>query len=512
MNAALTQFLASVKHRYHEALSDYEFSYGQLLLLLASALIAKTVYDIVCNYFISPLSVIPGPRLCAISKLPLIVRRPEGRMFAWFASLVKQYGPVVRIAPNMVLFADRDAVRQILVSDDLPKSPTISGIRVDPAFQTLFTADDKIFHKVRRRLLSPAFTSKYISSLEPLMRSCIQVLVQKIRDTVITNGSEKPARINIYQWIQATAIDVIGETAFGGSFNIVEKGDHPLPKKIFEELRMRVIRGAFPLLRSFLPQDAYTEKFITNLIRERIAQNEKGVRRNDILQIVIDARDEDTGKGLTEFEMYDQVMEFVIAGSDTSSFTASMALAYLVHNPKSLQSLVAELDEAFPGVRDKADPSNLFIPNHDSLKNLKHLNAALNETMRKFPVALSGLIRLTKSDTMIGGYFIPKNTSVDAFFGHVQNSKEYWGPDAEEWVLERWLDPDKVPRNCFYGFGAGSRICIGQHFAWTEMRLILASLLLNFDFTLIPNQNMDLVHFITPSLKTKTVDVDVRLR
>jgi len=92
------------------------------------------------------------------------------------------------------------------------------------------------------------------------MHSCVQALLQKIHDTIISNGSEKPARINIYQWIQATAIDVIGETAFGGSFNVLEKGDHPLPKKIFEELRMRIIRASFPLLRPFLPQDAYTEK------------------------------------------------------------------------------------------------------------------------------------------------------------------------------------------------------------------------------------------------------------
>jgi len=60
--------------------------------------------------------------------------------------------------------------------------------------------------------------------------------------------------------------------------------------------------------------------------------------------MLVDVRDEDTGKGLTEFEPYDQVMEFVIAGSDTSSFTTSMTLAYLLYNPQSLRPLIAELD------------------------------------------------------------------------------------------------------------------------------------------------------------------------
>jgi len=117
MNTALLQYLVPVKDFYCKVLSDYEFSYGQLVLFLASILIAKIVYEIVYNYYISPLSVIPGPRLCAISKLPVIRQRLGGRMFAWVSSLHKQYGPVVRITPNLISFADRDSVRHILVNN-----------------------------------------------------------------------------------------------------------------------------------------------------------------------------------------------------------------------------------------------------------------------------------------------------------------------------------------------------------------------------------------------------------
>ena len=204
-------------------------------------------------------------------------------------------------------------------------------------------------------------------------------------------------------------------------------------------------------------------------------------------------------------------MEFVIAEGDTSSFTVNMALILLLQNPQALSSLVTELEKTFPNVRDR-DQSKLFVPDHDSLKHLKYLNAVLNETIRRFPTTLGGILRQTKTDTIISGYFIPKDTIVSASSYQVQNSKELWGPDAEEWVPERWLDADKIPRNCFYGFGGGSRICIGQHFAWAEMRIILASLVMNFDFTVVPGQNLELVHFITPSLKTKKLEVEVRLR
>ena len=336
----------------------------------------------------------------------------------------------------------------------------------------------------------------------------------------------------------------------------MENGEHPLPIKVYQELRRRVLRASFPFLKPFLQQDPYAEEvsikqydvhvgltrllsitivylffvcfvcfvcsfiyilyilnvqFITNIIRERTALNATGVRRHDILQILIDAKDKETGKGLTEFEIYDQVMEFVIAGGDTSSFTVNMALILLLQNPQALSSLVTELEKTFPNVRDR-DQSKLFVPDHDSLKHLKYLNAVLNETIRRFPTALGGILRQTKTDTIISGYFIPKDTIVSASSYQVQNSKELWGPDAEEWVPERWLDADKIPRNCFYGFSGGSRICIGQHFAWAEMRIILASLVMNFDFTVVPGQNLELVHFITPSLKTKKLEVEVRLR
>ncbi|CAG8472742.1 11680_t:CDS:2 [Paraglomus brasilianum] len=507
MNSILRPFPFSVKESYYIILPDFEFSYGQLAFYLFSAVIAKLIYSAVYNYYISPLKAIPGPRLNAITKLPIRLRRPEGRVFDWFYSLHRQYGPVVRVSPRMVLFADKDAVRQILVSDDLPKSEEVVRIRVDASFQTLFSADDKTFHKTRKRLLSPAFSVKYTSSLEPFMHSCVQTLVGIIHNTVMNNSSEKPTTVNLYQYVQAAAFDIIGETAFGESFKLLENGKHPLPIKVFEELRKRVLRATFPFLKPFLQQDPYTEEFVTKIIRERHAQNANGVRRHDILQILIDAKDEETGKGLTEFEIYDQVMEFLIAGGDTTAFTINMALVLLLQNPQALRSLVAELDKTFSDVRDR-DQSKPFVPDHDSLKHLKYLNAVIKETLRRFPTALAGVLRQTKTDTIIGGYFIPKDTLVTASFYQVQNSKELWGPDAEEWIPERWLDADRIPRNCLYGFGGGSRICIGRHFAWAEMRIMLASLVMNFDLTVIPGQNLELVHFITPSLKTKRFEVE----
>ncbi|CAB4390065.1 cytochrome P450 [Rhizophagus irregularis] len=468
----------------------------------------------VYNAYISPLRVIPGPKLCSLSEFSIMIRRPEGRVFEWFYQLHHKYGSVVRVGPKFILFSSKEAVRQILVINDLPKIDSIAGIRADPEIATLFSATDRIFHKQRKRLLSPAFSIKYIASLEPLMQSCINVLVDRIKTiSSITSKSDLALKfnenglpiVNIHQLIQATSLDIIGETAFGESFNLVEKGDHPLPGKVFQELKRRVLYHTFPYMRPFLKKDSWTDEFIQKIIKERRNLNAQGKTREDILQIILDTRDEVTNEGLNEFEIQDQIMEFLIAGSDTSSFSINMALIMLLHHPEKLRNLINELSSAFPN-----GPQSL---NHENLKDLKYLNAVINEILRRFPAAMGGILRQTNSDMMIDGYFVPKDTIVSASIYQVQHSKEIWGVDADEFVPERWINGDsvKLKRNIFT-FGAGSRLCIGNNFAMMEIRLVLASLLLNFEFEMVEKQDLQIVQFITPSLRSKKFDVGIRVR
>ncbi|RIA88738.1 cytochrome P450 [Glomus cerebriforme] len=464
------------------------------------------------NAFISPLSLIPGPKFCSLSEIPIVIRRPEGRVFEWFYQLHREYGNVVRVGPKFILFSSKEAVRQILVTSELPKTDAIAGIRADPNIVTLFSATDQVFHKQRKRILSPAFSIKYIASLEPLMQSCIKAFINKLN--TVTSLTSKSVQfnenglpiVNIHQLIQATSLDIIGETAFGGTFNLIESGDHPLPGKVFQELKRRVMYHTFPYMRPFLKKDPWTDEFIQKIIKERRELNAQGITREDILQILLNARDEETNEGLSEFDIQDQTMEFLIAGSDTSSFSLNMALIMLLHHPEKLNKLMNELISAFP-------VGSCQFPNHEKLKDLKYLNAVINEIFRLFPASMGGILRQTTDDMVIDGYLIPKDTIVSASIYQVHHSKEIWGVDAEKFVPERWMNDDPVNlKRHLYTFGAGTRFCIGYNFAIMEIRLVLASLLLNFEFEMMPNQDMQIVQFITPGLRSKKFDVGVRIR
>jgi cytochrome P450 len=292
------------------------------------------------------------------------------------------------------------------------------------------------------------------------MQSCIKSLIDRIKIiSSLTSKSDSPLQfnenglpiVNIHQLVQATSLDIIGETAFGGSFNLVENGEHSLPGKVFQELKRRVLCHTFPYMRSFLKKDPWTDEFILNIIKERRELNAQGKSREDILQNLLDARDEETNEGLSEFEIQDQTMEFLIAGSDTSSFSINMTLIMLLHHPEKLRNLMNELTSAFPD--GPCQPLN-----HEKLKDLTYLNAVINEILRLFPASMGGILRQTNDDMMIDGYFIPKDTIVSASIYQVHTSKEIWGADADDFVPERWVndDPVKLRRNMFT-FVAGSR-------------------------------------------------------
>jgi cytochrome P450 len=94
----------------------------------------------------------------------------------------------------------------------------------------------------------------------------------------------------------------------------------------------------------------------------------------------------------------------------------------------------------------------------------------------------------------------------------LHHSSKYWGDDVEEYIPERWLNPERIPKDCFLPFSAGTRNCIGQNFAMMVIRIIVVTLIRRYKFEDIPNQDMDIVHFLTPNLKTKQYNVKIYSR
>jgi len=94
---------------------------------------------------------------------------------------------------------------------------------------------------------------------------------------------------------------------------------------------------------------------------------------------------EDGGTRLNDEEIYDQMIEFILAGSDTTSFSTTMCIIQLLKNPSKMQTLVKELDKAFPNI---ANSKATELPSDNVLKKLPWLNACIKESLRIWPVTL----------------------------------------------------------------------------------------------------------------------------
>ncbi|KAF9217292.1 hypothetical protein BGZ59_005238 [Podila verticillata] len=125
----------------------------------------------------------------------------------------------------------------------------------------LFSSRNKDFHKNHRRLITPAFGLSFLPSLEPLMQDCTRVLISKLDEVLAAPDSVPQAtvlpkgQVNICSFLNRLSLDIIGETAFGQTFQMVLHNDHPVPKLLAKSLKRSQLQSFNPLLRWLVPVD-----------------------------------------------------------------------------------------------------------------------------------------------------------------------------------------------------------------------------------------------------------------
>ncbi|KAI9205317.1 cytochrome P450 [Polychytrium aggregatum] len=439
--------------------------------------------------------------------------------------LHQKHGPVVVTDANTISVADPELVKLVLVTHDFPKPASYSTtfrFVGHSSTDSLFSTTDKLYHRRMRRTLSHSFGLQELGALEPFMDKCITSTFDHLDYLHAQEASGNPAYVTIDLWrfLGCFALDVIGETAFGLSFNMIEKQAHPLPSAIVRRFYFTITAYVFPWIRYlfFLPgvRDeradlSYIEAFMRDIIQQR-RKTDSGPKRGDLLQRIIEAKDPETGEPLTDEEVAANTVMFLIAGSETTGNTMSFALIKLLENPRALKQLVAEIDAAH------VEPTSGLI-SHDTAKSLPYLNAVIYEVLRLVPVVAGGPLREFPSDMIFGGYFIPKNTRVVVSTIATHHNPQIW-TEPDEFLPERFLDLEHVTgvfksheaKGELLPFSSGSRNCIGRNFALMEIRLFLANFLRKYEIEDVPGQAKDLVLAVTLRLASETYRIKIKPR
>lgn len=507
------------------AASNWKSLALDVIILLVIMKIATRVYGLYAAAYCTPLATVPGPWYSRFTKMAGSLATLQGLGYKLPEENHAKYGPIYRAAPKAVVTCDKDAIKKILVTCDLPKNRQYGGIRMDSRYPTLFTAVDKSDHRRLRNNISQAFSMRYLAALEDQFKVIVSQLVNKM-DAKIEQAGEQGIIVNMYEELNNVALDLLGDTIWGKSFGLIDgttgkKADGPksatdspawssMPGALMRNLWKLMLATQVPLV-NLLPID---DKEQRDVIRESVSErwrvpgNPHG--RTDIMQIVVDgAREGNPKKMATEKELFNQAAEFLIAGSDTTANTICYTLMSLVDNP----DILAKLRETIPA-NDGTDPAVADI------KQNEYLTACLSETLRMFPHGgvLGRFLPPGSKPFELLGHVIPPGTSVTASFRACHFNEEYW-PKATKYWPERWMESESdrqgapaAAKDAFFPFSAGSRSCIGLNFAWMEMRKVMVALLSRYDIHKVVEQDIDFRNYVTLQLKNSEWNVRLTKR
>ncbi|KAI2890088.1 hypothetical protein CBS76997_6479 [Aspergillus niger] len=453
--------------------------------LCAATAVAIWVLQIAYKLLRSPLRHIPGPLYTRVTRLPLKFSIVTGRRIYFIHNLHQKYGPVVRIAPDEVSVSSLPEFKEIhRVGSAFLKTPWYQKFAWDRN-PGLFTMRDPKEHAARRKLFARVFSKSDLRrTWEPEVKDKVQLAVSQIRGELLRDGIS-----DILKWWTFLATDVSGHLMFGESFDMLQyekvsyQSDYPcmrgsancqkneyinvlestmMGSGINVELPIVGLLGRYVPLAScqamFRPSDYLTEYGRRAVSNSRTNSNST---RNIFTGMLNES--EKASSMLSEEDVVIEAGNLIVAGSDTTAVT----LTYLVWAVLSQPTLQHDLEEEVSAL----DPNY----NEAALEELPLLNAVITETLRLYGAAPGSLPRsVPNGGATFCGYHVPQGATVSTQSYTIHRDEELY-PDPETFDATRWLgghgNGSDVAKQALSPFGYGTRVCLGVHLAWMELRL-----------------------------------------
>ncbi|KAJ4316652.1 hypothetical protein N0V94_005333 [Neodidymelliopsis sp. IMI 364377] len=437
------------------------------IVLGVGVTIVFAVSKIIYNIFIHPLKSYPGPIYAKASIFWSQYNAYTGNLTHVVHELHQKYGPVVRIAPNELVYTDPQAWKDIYGHrNGVPENAKDPSRNTEPdtIHHTIITAE-KEKHGQLRRLLSNAFSEKSMKEQEPIIKSYIDLLIERLHDVSLKNCPEGTDMVRWYN-DKFTTFDIIGHLTFAESFGCLQNSDYHLwVEYMFAVIKFnsmmtalqRVQRHVAGLIQNMIPERVRTMRLNLYVMTKNLVQRRHATETayTDFMTHLLSA--EKAGK-LAAPEVLAQAPVVVIAGSETTATLLSGGTFHLLTNPHVYDRVVSEVRECFSSQKD----INLV-----SINELKYFVAFFDEALRMYPPAAGNLSRVTPPEgTTIAGKWVPGNTTVGIHqYAQFHSAENFANPDV--FAPERFLETDdpkwrEDKRNALQPFSFGPRNCIGR--------------------------------------------------
>jgi cytochrome P450 len=339
----------------------------------------------------------------------------------------------------------------------------------------------------QRRLMQPAFHYQRIAALVPIMTQVIEAVLERWR--IATEPGES---LDIATEMMNLTLAIVTKTLFstdiGDKINVVahtlKVAQDCLHEHSWDDYKDEAEGSSILQDPDFQEALSTLDQIVYDIINKR---RQSGQVYNDLLSMLLEARDEETNEGMDEKQLRDEIVTLFGAGRDTTATALSWAWYVLAQHPEVERQLHAELATVLGG----------RIPTFEDLPKLSYTKQVFEEVLRLYP-PIWMTTRIARGEDEIGGYYIPANSEIYLSPYVTQRHPAFW-ENPDDFDPERFTPERSIgrPRFAYFPFGGGPRVCIGNSFALVEAQLILAMMAQTYQLHLTQEGQVEPVALIT---------------
>ncbi|KAI0200231.1 cytochrome P450 [Astrocystis sublimbata] len=461
---------------------------GTVLLYILALLVPSLI---TYRLLLHPFSKYPGPFLAKLTNGYAGFMAARRRLHLIAYETHKKDGPVVRLAPNRILFNSGTAFRAIYQDDTRITKANVYELFTRNGVYSVFNTLDRQSHRAKRKIVAQAFSERAMRSFTPALLPHINICLRQFFEA---SSSGQP--VNMTKQMSNLAVDVVGELALGYDLNTqTSEGNRFFAKALTVGFFVSNISLHFPPFQKVHGNRVFDyllwetrERFsrlLEKMVTTRLALDTHAVP--DFFSFVAEGLPNNATK-TRDSAVWKEGLVFLAAGGDTVATAMTALFFYLSRYPACYTRLAREIRSTFAKGED--------ITPGPQLAACHYLRACIDESLRMSPPISANLWRKQVEEDseplFIDGHFIPRGTYFGVNVYALSHNEEVF-PDSFTFKPERWLEAEENPAGAkdnarlpmletFASFSIGPRNCVGKPFAYLEISTMLAKTLWYFDF------------------------------
>ncbi|MEU4448413.1 cytochrome P450 [Actinosynnema sp. NPDC050801] len=389
-----------------------------------------------------------------------------------FTADLRSHGPVVRIYLGRLplhFVTNAELAHQVLTgeTDKFDKGIFVDKLR--RVFGNGLVSTNGDIYRRQRRMIQPAFHRRPLARYSETMTALAADLANSWRDGQI---------LQLDRVMQDLAISVAGRTLFSADFGPAVSAEIRAHTPTL--IRLGVVRALSPAVVEKLPIPANRrfDRAIAHVHRvvDDVVDSARG-DRDDLLSVLLNARDEDTGAAMDRQQVRDEVVTLLTAGTETTGIALAWLFHELARNPGVRGRVHAEVDDVLDG----------RAATIDDLRRLPYLDRVISEVLRRYPLWI--MLRRTNAPVSLAGVRLPAGTEV-GFSPHALHHDPRYYDEPTRFDPDRWL-PDRaaaLPKGAYVPFAGGLHHCPGHAFAHIEIAIVAATLVARWRLVPVPGR------------------------